>query len=547
MSRHPVALLLVLVLSALPLGAQAARQGAAASAAPGEPEIVMPQVILQIEDLSVEKVVAQLPPEEELLPPARPIPVLSEGDLVVGDPTIPEAGALSDVTIAPQRDRLLASDITLGTGLQNRIIGIISLKTLGADPRFDLQFNHETVDGYWLRAPGSGFNRRNDLLQGSLKFGAGGLDVSLGGTFSESEDGLQGRSPYGARLARSVSGSADLNAGPLDWLSLGVGADVSTDTLTLEATSPLNPLQRGDFLFSPRLSLQARFGAVALGLNSSYTYRSDSGIAGSGLQRFSVVTSFNADLPATFILSGDVGWFVNSETPPLSLFPFSLSLTGTPWEFITLSVGGGYSVQPYNLHDVVTSHELSYPGALLDDHGWFGTSSVQLTLSRDLSATLALSFMASSELPTGVPTGTATQDAGTGLFLVSQGPAPRLSADGGLRWGISSAFSISAGWHHEFLARPFFTPQDSLKAGIVGVEPAGRFGGSLSMSVAPTPDNQYQQPVLRMSGFWKPTDAVKLQLDGDDLLLPLLGGTRPDIGPFESPGFRVTGSLEISL
>ena len=33
------------------------------AAAPGEPDIVMPQVILQIEDLSVEKVEAQLPPD----------------------------------------------------------------------------------------------------------------------------------------------------------------------------------------------------------------------------------------------------------------------------------------------------------------------------------------------------------------------------------------------------------------------------------------------------------------------------------------------------
>jgi hypothetical protein len=50
-----------------------------------------------------------------------------------------------------------------------------------------------------------------------------------------------------------------------------------------------------------------------------------------------------------------------------------------------------------------------------------------------------------------------------------------------------------------------------------------------------------------LSGFWKVSDAVKVQLDGEDLLLPLLGGTRTDIGPFEAPGFRLSGSVEISL
>jgi hypothetical protein len=519
-------------------------QGAAASAGPGEPDLVMPQVILQVEDLSVEKVVAQLPPEEELLPPERPTPVLAEGDLDVGDPTLGQTGTVPDVTAVPAENKLLSADIMLGTGLQNQIVGTMSLKTLGADPRFSLSFNHETLDGYWLQKPGSGFTLRNDLLDGSLKFGAGNLDASLAGSFSETENGLQGQSSYGARLARSVSGTADFTATPLGWLTLGAGADVGTDTLTLSAASPL---QRGDFLVSPRLSAQARFGAVSVGLQSSYSYRTENGTGGGAMQRFSVGSTFTADLPGTFILGGGVAWFWNSQS--LSLFPFSLELTGTPWEFITLSLSGGYKVQQYNLRDAITSQSFSLPGTLGDDHGWFGSGSVQLAFSRDLSANFAAAFMASQALPMGVlPSGALVQDPTTNLFSLTQGPGNQFSADGGLRWAITPAFSLSAGWHHEFTAyRPFFTPTDTLTAEIVGVEPSGAYGGNLSLAVSPTPAGLIQQPLLRLSGFWKVSDAVKLQLNGDDLLLPVFGGTRTDIGPFEAPGFRISGSVEISL
>ena len=122
--------------------------------APGEPEIIMPQVILQVEDLSVEKVEAQLPPEEELLPPVRTIPTLSEGELAVGEPTIPAAPVEAEGPSRPSNDRLLSSEVQLGAGTVNMIMGSVALKTLGPDPRFSLQFHHETLDGFGGHAAG---------------------------------------------------------------------------------------------------------------------------------------------------------------------------------------------------------------------------------------------------------------------------------------------------------------------------------------------------------------------------------------------------------
>jgi hypothetical protein len=168
---------------------------------------------------------------------------------------------------------------------------------------------------------------------------------------------------------------------------------------------------------------------------------------------------------------------------------------------------------------------------------------VQVTLTQELAASMKLTFMQGQAMPVGA----STRDAGTGLFLVTQGPGVRFASDVGVRWGITQSFSVSAGWTHEYATRLFFTPTDSIKAELLGLEPAGKFGGSLSFVFSPTFTGLLQQPVVRMSGFWKVSDAVKIQLEGDDLLWPLLGTERLDIAPYITPGFRLSGSVSMSL
>jgi hypothetical protein len=537
------ALLSLLSVAGLP-GQAKTPSGTNPAVVPTEPEIVMPQVILQIEDLSVEKVEAQLPPEEDLLPPERKIPVLSEGDLAIGEPSIPSAGLDAEASVVQAHDRYLSSDIVLGAGSQNRILGSISLKTLGQDPRFSLLFNHETLDGFFGHRSGAGYNLRNDILDGSLKFRLGGVDTDIGGSFSENETGLQGQSPFAARLGRILNGTAAFSGIPLDWLTLSARVEGGADSLTLKSD---DPQRREGVRVVPSLAAEARFGAAKVGLEARYAFRVDPATdqsEGGALHRFQATASFGVDLPATFILEGSAGWYWNSAS--LSLFPFALTLTGTPFEFITFALGGGYKVTPYDMHDLLSLHPLVLPNSIEDDRGWFGEASFQLTLARDFSATVKLSFMASEAMPTGAET-PYSGAVGTGLFPVTQGEGMRLSSTAGFRWGITQAFSISAGWTHEYLDRIFFAPIDSLKAELLALDSTGRFGGNLSIAVAPTFTGILQQPVVRLSGFWKITDAVKLQVDGDDLLGLLPGDSRWDMPPYVSPGARVTGSLSISL
>jgi hypothetical protein len=547
-ARLPVAMILLALAAALLSAEEAAPGGIPAATGtsaigPGEPEIVMPQVILQIEDLSVEKVEAQLPPEEDLLPPERAFPVISEGDLAVGEPQIPASAMEGDEGGTGPSDRLLSSDVQLGAGSQNMISGSMSLKTLGKDPRFSLEFQHETLDGFSGHAAGSGYSLRNDGLQGGLKFLLGGMDVDLTGGFSEREHGLQSTAlSYSAVLNRSLSADASLLATPLDWLTVDADVAGGFDTLTLEGTTPVSLT---GLRVNPALSATARFDWFKAGLETRYWYAATSAAAAE-LNRFQGGVRLGASLPATFAVEGAAAWFWNSAG--LSLFPFSLSLTGTPVDFLTLSLEGGYRVVPHDFSDIIAAHAYAYPdvgSGLADDRGWYVDSSVRLTLTRDLAATVKASFMDCAALPVA----DTAVDAATGLFVVREAAGQRLSTDVGLRWGISQSFSLSAAWTQEYLTTPLFTPRYSFTAGVIGLEPSGRFGGSLSTEVAPTLTGLLQLPVVRLSGFWKASDSIKLQLDCDDLLWPLLNGPRWDIAPdaYVTPGFRIAGSLGMSL
>ena len=443
----------------------------------------------------------------------------------------------------PSNDRLLSSEVKLGAGSLNMISGSVALKTLGPDPRFSLRFQHETMDGFGGHAPGSGFSLRNDSLDGGLKFRLGGVDADLGGSFTESETGLQDKVAFSSALARAVSGNVSFSGSPAEWLTLKAAAEGGLDSLTLVGTAPESS---NGLRISPSLSAHARFGAVGFGVESRYWYRDDAylGLGESQVHRLKIAAVFSLDLPATLIFQASGGWFVNSEG--LSLFPFFASITGTPLDFLTISLEGGYKVVPYDLHDILSSGALALPQPLVDDRGWYGDSTVQLSITRDLAATVKVSFMASDAMPRG---DTSLDPGGTGLFLVRQSAGVRLATDAGLRWGITQSFSLSAGWSHEFMDRSLFTPIDAITAGILGLDPGGRFGGGVTMTTGPIADGTIQQPLLHVSVFWKIIEALKLQVDADDLLGPLMGGTRWNIGngTYITPGFRLSTSLSMSL
>jgi hypothetical protein len=518
---------------------------------PGEPEMLLPKTVLEIEDLSVEKVEAKLPPEEELLPPERKLPMLSVGEMAVGEPALPIApGVLAEAAATP-RDRFLTTDILLGAGMQNRIVGNISLKTMGGEPRFSLLFNHQTADGFAGHDPGQGYSERDDTLSGTLKADLGGGEAEFAAAFTEGEMGLQGNvssAPALARLVRLISTNASISAKALEWLAFegSLGGDFAS---LLESG---NTLRQEGFRVSSAVAGNAQFGGFMIGLAMRFGFRGNPSdvILFPHYSRYSANLSLAIELPLSLTLEGSGGVYWNSSNLVLPLF--EARITGTPWDFGTISLGAGYKFIPYDMMDILASLPLALPTSVEDDRGWFGDAMLQVTAAKDVSVTARLSFMASERM---LDLSGTLDPAGSGLFPVAQQSSvrPRLNSDIAVRWGLSRTISISAGYSREYLETPFFVPGDSLRGELVALDPAGTYGGTLSflleLSKGAPEDRIWQWPFMRLTGFWKISDAVKLRIDCDDLLWPLIpGGTRWVVRDrYTQPGFRVMGSVGIIL
>ena len=214
--RLPLFVLLLgaLVLPVPRLAAQEAEPGAqgAGDTAPEEPDIVLPEVILRIEDFSVEDVEAVLPEDEELLPRERQVPLPEAGELDVGEPASPlEIGEAREVPEGGPAS-ILSAQAVLGAGSMNHVYSMISLNRVGREPRFRLRFLNETLDGIAGAETGSGFDFRQYSLDGEMRFPIGDWTFRGDGVLKEEERGLQRLSPadYASRIAHSAGGSVGL-------------------------------------------------------------------------------------------------------------------------------------------------------------------------------------------------------------------------------------------------------------------------------------------------------------------------------------------------
>ncbi len=512
-------------------------------AEPADPEIVLPPIVLEIEDLSVERVEARLPPEEELLPPAREVPLVDVGALVIADPSVSTSGSASGGSSTGARDRFVAAEVALGAGTLNHVVGSVALKTLGGVPRFTLDFAHETLDGSSANPLAPGYGRRTDELAGSLKLTAGAFELGLSGSFAEGEYGLQNQSLlFLTRLARSIDAEATASARALDWLTIAAALAAGSDSVTLEGSAALS--QESEYRIAPSLSLDARFEKVRFGLSARYIFRSSTPGGGSQLHRFTTGIAFGADLASSLLLDGSVGW--HGSSAGASLVPFEIRLTGTPLPFLTLALGGGFKATPLDMRDWLALNPFVLPAAPADDSGWFADASFRFTFTKDLSASARAALAESGAMLDA----DAAADPVTGLLPLAQKQGLRLSSDVGMRWGITQEISLSASLAHEWLPLATLRPVDRLLVELAGLQAAGRWGGSLSVdaTIPQLAAGSPQLPVVSASGYLAVSDVVTLQLAAADLLGPLLpGGTRIDIGTYGKPAFRLTGSVKMSF
>jgi hypothetical protein len=163
-----------------------------------DPELVLPEMILEVTTAGVEDVQALLPEEEDLPLPelALPLPEVEaldvrsiemEGFTLEYRPGQEEFGA------AGQSDLFL--NARLGLGSPNALEAFFQVRKLGESPRFRLEFEHSGQDGYWLQGayspPGRNQNQGFDRFLGELIFSQETLDSQSLLEIQRKEYGLQ--------------------------------------------------------------------------------------------------------------------------------------------------------------------------------------------------------------------------------------------------------------------------------------------------------------------------------------------------------------------
>ncbi len=508
------------------------------------PTLVLPQVTLDIQDLSTENVQAMLPPAQASATPQVAL-------------TLPGAPVFSPVEPARQlavegsdplggaevAQRPLATQATLGLGTQNRVLGRLNVTTVGGSTHSNLSFAHESADGIDGKAAGSGFDTRDDTITGSLSGKLGPMDGSFQGGYSEKSLGLQDQSPYVSRLGRALDGTGSLTAPIFDWLSIDGSASGAYDSLTLAAVPNSSPGQWNEYKGSGHAGATARTGILTAGISGDFGYRVATMLGGAEeqVQRLRAGASVGLNFPGSLLVEGSAAWFLNSEG--LSLLPFSLHATGTVVRFVTFDASFGYRVIPYDEEDIYNLSPYIVPLSLVDDRGWFGDAAVQLTLFEGLSVKVGASYMNSSDMPT-----TASTTDPTGLFLVFQQAAVRVTGDTSVRWTIVPGMTLDARWQREFMDRPSFVPQDTITVEAIAMEATGAYGGQAAATML-TGSTFTVLPELDVGGFVRLSEAAQLRLDLYDILSPLLGGSRygPSLSPYVEPGFRAVASVRLSF
>ena len=503
---------------------------------PTEPEIELPEVVLLIEDLSVESVVAGLPEDPALMPPERAIPLPD-----------PPAWEAVEVT-GPGRDPLLADEasarddlrqfsarVELGAGAPSDVYTAVSLQQTGPAPRFGLDFSHRLRDGLGGHPPGSGYHLREDGLAGLLILEPGRSTFQAEGSFLDQERGLQEQGPYVSRTVRLADASASLTVPA--GASWEVGGRLETGYHTDLLSGP-SSLQREEAVLRPELSVALVLEQLRVSLTSSYGYATRT----EPLQRASSRLAVEAGLGEAVTLDLQGGWAWSTDTG--HLFPFKAELNAA-LATATFELAGGYEFQELDWDTVLAELPLVDPRGLEDNGLWFGEAGVVLGLSRSMSLRGGARFSREAAMPD-----PGAVDPVTGLITLGQRSARRLTTTAGLRFNLSRSVTVGGAVEAELFEVPGLAPRYRLEADAEASGAEARFGGSAKMVLdlerAGAPDVA-PVPALGARVYYRATDRVTVSLEGEDLLAPLLEGPRAVLYPFQEPGLSGLLKIEIDL
>ena len=552
--------MLGVMLSMITMGAFADEPSAGPDS-PEETEILVPTLLLEVEDLRVEVVEAELPGSPPLPIPQVQVPLPGTEEAALATTVLPQPGLDPDV-VDPRRPDPEESSIyttgRLGTGNMNHILGALSLYKLGADPRFRFEFSHDGIDGYSGKESGTGYFRRDNLIDGTIAGDLGPLALELDGRFFSREEGLQeeARVPdgngekYYSVEHRYLSGGTQAGISPTDALSITTRIDSSTVSRVL--TDAEDPPRARETVVAPSLAAELSLPSVDAALRGGYDIRllsADDADSIDPAQNLDFYGEFEYffEPPVSLGAGAGVVWEVEEELHA----PFHLRLQGNPLSQLTLRAEGGQEIHRkryFNLWEEVPL--LSVVGtdgvAPRNEAEWYG----ELAAIYELDG--AENTFEAGLRYARIENRLVLNDFVTDRFEFEQKERTLLTPSAALTARVAEHLRFRLGWEGQLLETSVLEPAHSINAQLELQNSAGTLAAGAENSF-----RVYDEPVLpqlRLFGRAEATEGIEFQLSFEDILEPLLEDGRPSLGasvkdrrPFIEPGFRVIFSTQISL
>jgi hypothetical protein len=523
--------------------------------APEETEIKLPETLLEVEELAVEEITAELPESPDV--PIRPIdvPLPEEQDLEVAQGAFALPAPSDGATVPQQEDRssYFASGV-LSAGSMSHIEGALSLSKLGADPRLRFQFSHEGLDGYHFNDAGTGYFRSQTYIDGFVAGALGAFETEGGASFREEEEGLQTNPDFYSTDTRFVEANTSAVYTPTDNIELVGRLDgtIANRVLTIKAAETTPP-RATEYVIKPSFESTFTIQDASLSADLWYQYQFATGGLGDA-HSLALTLAGDAPISSELFVGGDVGvyWPISGGVQ----VPFHLSVTGTVEDLVTLGISAGYEAGPRTLFETWREDPLlvdtqasggSGPSALADRRAWVADAELSWNiLARRLVLAGGVGFAYDETART--PQAYAQE---RGVFPVEQQARTTVTPKVALTYRIG-AFSTELSWRGNFVEKSPFDPLHQFGLTMdVATDDRGVTG---SLEVASPFFPQAAMPIVRGEVGFRIVEGLRILASVDDPLAPILENGRPRYGaevndafPFIAPGFRFALSTEISL
>ena len=512
----------------------------AQEAEPEEPGIILPPTLLRVEDLQVEEISAIIPEEDVQLLPEISVPLPRAEEIFLPEERfdIPYPDQLALVpggAVRAQRTIDMFSEGEIAVGSMNHVRGDLTLFRLGPDPRFDLRFYHDKLDGYGLRPAGSGFYHSDDLIEGNISYTSGKVDIRANAGITESSEGLQRIGEFESLTYRRIYGETALGYPPAETLLLSGTIAASYAEQILSAATPA---------IGTELDLKARIG---FGWETRFVdLRSDIGYgllhtqAASHNLDFALSSLIKPGEALFFNLGAGVVWHKLADF----LFPFSLSGVWQPSDLFSLEAGGGYFADFPTYAGLRDEYRfVDQSETLSAEYGWFSYADTQIRMLESLILSADIQFRYYDSVYQVSPRYSEV----TGLFPLEL-KSDILGLQAGLRlsYSLKRLFNFSLSWKGRFIGGHPYEPAHKLAAGFSYRQPDDIFGTGLDLSIPVAAADTFI-PELALHASYRLTESVRMSLHVSDPLSPLIPNGRTLWAPYAAPGFHAYLGMNISL